>query len=69
MDADETKPRGSGKLYAWVVLLAAFLCFGVVFGTLLVPGLYVVFATLAEGRKLIRDEEEAPLSEEVVHHG
>jgi HAE1 family hydrophobic/amphiphilic exporter-1 len=42
--------------------------FGVVFGTLLVPGLYVVFATLAEGRKLIRDEEETPLSEEVVDH-
>jgi len=33
MDAVETKPRGSGDLYAWVVLLAAFLCFGVVFGT------------------------------------
>jgi len=33
MDAVESKPRGSGDLYAWVVLLAAFLCFGVVFGT------------------------------------
>ena len=33
MDAVESKPRGNSELYAWVVLLAAFLCFGVVFGT------------------------------------
>ena len=37
--------------------------FGVVFGTLLVPGLYVVFGTLAEGRKLIKHEEDESLTE------
>ena len=42
--------------------------FGVVFGTLLIPGLYVVFGTLAEGRKLISDEDDEPLSEDMVHH-
>ena len=42
--------------------------FGVIFGTLLVPGLYVVFGTLAEGKKLIADEDDESLTEEVAHH-
>jgi HAE1 family hydrophobic/amphiphilic exporter-1 len=42
--------------------------FGTVFGVILVPGLYVVFGTLSEGRRLIRDEDEEPLSEEMTHH-
>jgi hydrophobic/amphiphilic exporter-1 (mainly G- bacteria), HAE1 family len=42
--------------------------FGTVFGVVLVPGLYVVFGTLSEGRRLIRDEDEEPLSEEMTHH-
>jgi hydrophobic/amphiphilic exporter-1 (mainly G- bacteria), HAE1 family len=40
--------------------------FGTVFGVIIVPGLYYIFGNLAEGRKLIRDEEEKPLSEEYV---
>lgn len=40
--------------------------FGTVFGVIIVPGLYYVFGKLAEGRKLIRDENENPLSEEYV---
>ena len=36
---------------------------------IVVPGLYYVFGKLAEGRKLIRDEDERPLTEDVVHHG
>lgn len=40
--------------------------FGTVFGVIIVPGLYFIFGTLAEGRKLIRDEDEVPLSENFV---
>jgi HAE1 family hydrophobic/amphiphilic exporter-1 len=39
---------------------------GTIFGVIVVPGLYYVFGTLAEGRKLIRDEDENPLTEEYV---
>ena len=39
--------------------------FGTVFGVIIVPGLYYIFGTLAEGHKLIRDEYEMPLSESV----
>jgi len=41
---------------------------GTLFGVLLVPGLYYLFAKLAEGRHLIRDEDEVPLTEEIDHH-
>jgi HAE1 family hydrophobic/amphiphilic exporter-1 len=41
--------------------------FGTLFGVVIVPGLYVIFGTLAEGRTLIRDEEETPVTEELVH--
>ncbi len=37
---------------------------GTVFGVIIVPGLYYIFGTLADGRHLIRDEHEKPLSEE-----
>ncbi|MET0343400.1 MAG: efflux RND transporter permease subunit [Polyangiales bacterium] len=40
--------------------------FGTVFGVLIVPGLYYVFGTLAEGRSLIRDEEDRSMTEESV---
>ncbi|MBL8633257.1 MAG: efflux RND transporter permease subunit [Myxococcales bacterium] len=43
--------------------------FGTLFGVILVPGLYYVFGKLAEGRTLIRNEEETPLTEQVVDHG
>jgi HAE1 family hydrophobic/amphiphilic exporter-1 len=39
--------------------------FGTIFGVILVPGLYYVFGRIAEGRQLIRDEEETPLTEEI----
>ncbi len=42
--------------------------FGTLFGVVIVPGLYFVFATLSEGKRLIRDEEDEPLSEDVAHH-
>jgi HAE1 family hydrophobic/amphiphilic exporter-1 len=42
--------------------------FGTAFGVIVVPGLYFVFGTLAEGRALIRDEEDEPLTEDMAHH-
>ncbi|MEQ9497265.1 MAG: efflux RND transporter permease subunit [Deltaproteobacteria bacterium] len=41
---------------------------GTVFGVVVVPGLYYVFAKLAEGRSLIRDEYDDPLTEELIGH-
>lgn len=41
---------------------------GTIFGVIVVPGLYYIFATMVEGRKLIKDEEEGPLTEGLVHH-
>lgn len=43
--------------------------FGTIFGVIVVPGLYYVFGKIAEGKHLIRDEEELPLTEDVAHHG
>ncbi|GAA4912527.1 efflux RND transporter permease subunit [Mucilaginibacter defluvii] len=40
---------------------------GTVFGVILVPGLYYVFGSIAAGRKLIRDEDEVPLSEDFTY--
>jgi hydrophobic/amphiphilic exporter-1 (mainly G- bacteria), HAE1 family len=40
--------------------------FGTVFGVIIVPGLYFIFGTLAQGRTLIRDEDVVPLSEEFI---
>lgn len=40
--------------------------FGTVFGVLVVPGLYYIFGKMQEGRKLIQDEDENPLTENYV---
>lgn len=42
--------------------------FGTVFGVLIIPGLYYVFAKLQEGRSLIRDEDLNPLTENFVEN-
>ncbi|WP_421794427.1 efflux RND transporter permease subunit [Haliscomenobacter sp.] len=41
---------------------------GTIFGVIIVPGLYYIFGKIAEGRKLIKDEDENPLSEDLVEH-
>lgn len=41
--------------------------FGTIFGVIIVPGLYYIFGRLAEGRQLIRDEHDKPLTEENDH--
>jgi HAE1 family hydrophobic/amphiphilic exporter-1 len=42
--------------------------FGTVFGVILVPGLYYIFGKMQEGKKLIRDEDENPLTEYMVEN-
>lgn len=42
--------------------------FGTVFGVIVVPGLYFVFASWAQGRQLIKNEDETSLSEDFVHN-
>lgn len=37
---------------------------GTIFGVIVIPGLYYFFAKLVEGRQLIRDEHDRPLTEE-----
>ncbi|MBN9294683.1 MAG: efflux RND transporter permease subunit [Flavobacteriia bacterium] len=40
--------------------------FGTIFGVIVVPGLYYIFGKLAEGRSLIKDQDETPLSEDIA---
>ena len=40
---------------------------GTIFGVFIVPGLYFIFGSLQEGRKLLREEDETPLSEAYAH--
>jgi len=44
--------------------------FGTIFGVIIIPGLYYLFGKMAEGRKLIKDEDFEPLTEEhqTQHH-
>ena len=38
---------------------------GTVIGVLVIPGLYYLFAKLADGRRLIPDESDLPVSEKI----
>ena len=38
--------------------------FGTVFGVIIIPGLYYIFGNLADGRHIIKDEHEGPLTED-----
>ncbi len=42
--------------------------FGTIFGVIIVPGLYYIFGKMAEGKSLIKGEDDSPLSEDFVHH-
>lgn len=44
---------------------AGGMLFGTIFGVLVIPGLYFIFGTIASKRKLIKQEDENPLSEEI----
>ena len=41
--------------------------FGTIFGVIIIPGLYYIFGSLADGRQLIKDEEDHSLTEGIVH--
>ena len=41
---------------------------GTVFGVLIIPGLYYIFAKMAIGKNLIKDEASEPLSEEFIRN-
>ncbi|GAB4038936.1 efflux RND transporter permease subunit [Spirosoma gilvum] len=41
--------------------------FGTIFGVIIIPGLYYIFGSLADGRKMIKDEEDESLTENLVH--
>lgn len=41
--------------------------FGTIFGVIIVPGLYYIFGSWAEGRKLIHDEEETTITAGIGH--
>ncbi|GGH27024.1 multidrug transporter AcrB [Dyadobacter endophyticus] len=41
--------------------------FGTIFGVIIIPGLYYIFAKIADGRQLIKNEDDSPLSEGFVH--
>ncbi len=42
---------------------------GTLVGVLVIPGLYYLFAKISDGRKLINDEHDRPLSEIIEHPG
>lgn len=41
---------------------------GTLFGVIVIPGLYYIFAKLSDGRKMIKDEDESPLTEDMIHY-
>jgi len=41
---------------------------GTVFGVIIIPGLYYIFAKIAEKKILVKEEEENPLTEEIDHN-
>ncbi len=41
--------------------------FGTIFGVIIIPGLYYIFGSLADGRQLIKDEDDGSLTDEFVH--
>ena len=61
---------GAGAIGNWTIGGSALggMIFGTVFGVLIVPGLYYIFAKISEGRHLIKDEDDNPLSEDFVHN-
>jgi len=63
------KATGAGAIGNRTIGASAMggMAFGTIFGVIIIPGLYYIFATLADGRNLIKDEEEHSLTEGIVH--
>ncbi|RYG00541.1 MAG: hydrophobe/amphiphile efflux-1 family RND transporter, partial [Chitinophagaceae bacterium] len=62
-----TGPGALGNRTIGTAALGGML-FGTIFGVIIIPGLYVIFGSLAAKRKLIKVEEENPLSEEIENN-
>lgn len=60
---------GPGKIGNRTIGSAAAggMLFGTVFGVIVIPGLYYIFGSIAAKRKLIKIEDENPLSEDLTH--
>lgn len=61
---------GPGKIGNRTIGTAAAggMLFGTIFGILLIPGLYYIFGRISEKIKLVKKEEENPLTEEIDHN-
>jgi len=61
---------GPGKIGNRTIGSAAAggMLFGTVFGVLIIPGLYYLFAKIFEKNILVADEDENPLTEEIDHN-
>ncbi|QDW24523.1 efflux RND transporter permease subunit [Pedobacter sp. KBS0701] len=61
---------GPGKIGNRTIGSAAAggMLFGTIFGVIVIPGLYYIFGTIAAKHKLIRIEEEHPLTEEIENN-
>ncbi|GAA4408518.1 efflux RND transporter permease subunit [Nibrella viscosa] len=61
--------RGAGAIGNRTIGASAMggMLFGTIFGVIIIPGLYYIFGNLADGRKMIKGEEDEPLSENFVH--
>lgn len=59
--------RGAGAIGNHTIGASALggMFFGTVFGVIIIPGLYVIFAKLADGRKMIKNEDETPLTKDI----
>ncbi len=61
---------GPGKIGNRTIGTAAAggMLLGTVFGVIIIPGLYYVFARISEKKIFVKDEEENPLTEEIEHN-
>lgn len=61
---------GPGKVGNRTIGSAALggMLIGTIFGVLVIPGLYYIFARISERTQLVKNEEENPLTEEIDHN-